>query len=226
MKLSAPDLFQDIIVKVRLADPIFGQLIQLMNTLPENHFFLSGGALRDVLAGNNFYIKDIDLFLTAVGFEKINGFLLQNGKLTTNQFGSYRWFPGDSDNFYYDVIIIQRFYNGLWPCRDITDVLNQFDITANAVAIDLSNGVLHNPQNGIDDIEKKVLRAVRFDFPELPVSADMPISRISVLWFRYNYYARRLGFEIEPLTQQWITDNSHRAADLDKFKTYFFDPNQ
>ncbi len=226
MKLPVSDLFRDILAKVQSSDPIFALLIQLINSIPPDNYFLSGGALRDVLAGNNFDIKDIDIFLTETGFEKINEFLLQNGRLTTNQFGSYRWFPGDSDKFYYDVIIIQRFYNGLWPCRNITDVLNQFDITANAVAMDLSTGDLHNPQNGLDDIQKKVLRAVRFDFPELPVSNDMPISRISVLWFRYNYYARRLGFEIEPLTLKWINENSYRAADLDKFKTYFFDPHK
>ena len=81
MKLSSPDLFQDIIAKVNAADPIFGQLIQLINSLPANNFFLSGGALRDVLAGNNFSIKDIDVFLTQTGFEKINDFLLQNGQL-------------------------------------------------------------------------------------------------------------------------------------------------
>lgn len=226
MELPLSELFEGILAKVRSSDPIFGQLIQLINSLPANNFFLSGGALRDVLAGNNFSIKDIDIFLTQTGFEKINDFLLQNGQLTTNQFGSYRWFPGDSDKFYYDVIIIQRFHNGLWPCRNITDVLNQFDITANAVAIDLATGEVHNPQNGLDDIQKRILRAVRFDFPEIPVSNDIPISRISVLWFRYNYYARWLGFEMEPLTRKWIDENSFRAADLDKFKTHFFDPDK
>jgi hypothetical protein len=217
-------LFDQIILKLRETHPGFRSLMELVGQLPEDNFFISGGVVRDILSGNNNRIKDIDIFLSSAGFDKVHDFMMANGELVKNQFGSGRWFPGDAPGFYYDIILIPRFYNGLWPCRNITDVLNQFDITANAVAFDLLTGRFFNPQNGLDDIKNNVLRAVRFDFPELLVSNEVDISRITVLWFRYHYYAAKLNFNIEPITRKWLDDNSFRLNDLEKFKYHFFDP--
>jgi hypothetical protein len=217
--------FERLLLKLTKQDESFSLLLKLINGLPENNFFLGGGAVRDVLSDDEMPVKDIDIFLTAEALEKIKGFLMDKGNLVVNQFGTNRWFPKGTDRkFYYDIIQIPKFYNGLWDCRDITDVLNQFDITANAVAFDLLSGQFFNPQNGLNDIQNKILRAVRFDFPELAVSKDIDISRNTVLWFRYNYYAQKLGYEIEPLTKGWIADNAFRSAEIEKFKQYFFDP--
>ena len=224
MNSQHPDLFEKVLVKLTDADESFALLHQIIRETPENSFFISGGIVRDILMGGHNRIKDIDIFLTSAGLAKIEPFLKANGKVHTNQFGTKRWFPGNAKELYYDIIEISRFRNGLWPCRDMNDVLNQFDITANSVAFDLASGKFYNPQNGLDDINNRVLRAVRFDYPEMLVSDDIPISRNSVLWFRYHFYASKLGFEIEPITKKWIDDNSFRSEDLEKFKKYFFDP--
>ena len=218
--------FERLLLKLTKQDESFSSLLELINDLPENNFFLGGGTVRDILSDDELPVKDIDMFLTAEALGKIRGFLVDNGSLVVNQFGTNRWYPkGPARNFYYDIIQIPKFYNGLWDCRDITDVLNQFDITANAVAFDLLSGQFFNPQNGLHDIKNKILKAVRFDFPELAVSKEIDISRNTVLWFRYNYYAQKLGYEIEPLTKQWIADNAFRSSEIEKFKQYFFDPN-
>jgi hypothetical protein len=216
-------VFERLIVQLIEKAPGFPSLLNIINDTPEGNFFLAGGAARDTFIENK-PVKDIDLFITDLAYENIKDFLAANGNLQTNQFGTFRWFPSADPKLYYDIIRLSRFYNGLWLCENITDTLNQFDITANAVAFDLKSGTFHDPQNGHAHILRKELRAVRFDAPDLPVSKDIPISRTSVLWIRYQYYAKKLGFTIEPITQQWIDDNAWRRTHLDCFKKHFFDP--
>ena len=183
MDIELKAIFDVLTERLKRQHQSFSLLLDIIRASTENTFFIAGGTIRDTLSGIDKTIKDIDILLTAEGFENIAGFLSSNGIVVKNQFGTNRWFPQNETNFYYDFIPIPNFYNGLWVCRDITDALNQFDITANAVAFDLFNGRFYNPQNGYDDIKNKVLRAIRFDFPELLVSAEIDISRLSVLWF-------------------------------------------
>ncbi len=224
MNEQSGNLFEHVLGKLLSTHESFKSLLQIIREIPEGNFFVSGGTVRDTLIGNDHSIKDVDIFLTIEGFLKIESFLNLNGNVVSNQFGTKRWFPDDNKTLYYDIIQISKFYNGLWPCRDMIDVLNQFDITANAVAFDLVNGKFYNPQNGLQDIKDRKLRAIRFDFPELLVSEAVNISRNSLLCIRYQFYAKKLNFEIEPITKKWLTDNNFRSADLEKFKKYFFDP--
>jgi len=186
--------------------------------------FLAGGVVRDLFRYGKSKPKDIDIFISDTGFKAIEEIINSQGRRIENPFGTIRWFPNKKDEFYYDIIIIEKFKNGLWVCEDIIDVLNQFDFTANAIAFDLKTGDFYNPLNGLKHIKKKEFRAVRFDYPEMPVSDTIPISRNSVLWFRYKYYARKLDLSIEPLTAKWIEDNAHRNEDLDTFSKFFFNP--
>src|ERR1700761_8578450 len=119
------NLFEKVLQKLTAADESFALLHQLITRSPENNFFISGGIVRDILLDGHKTIKDIDIFLTTEGLSRIEPFLHQNGKLHTNQFGTKRWFPNGAKELYYDIIEISRFKNGLWPCRDMTDVLNQ-----------------------------------------------------------------------------------------------------
>ena len=69
------------------------------------------------------------------------------------------------------------------------------------------------------------MRAVRLDFPERPVSSDIPLSAVSVFWFRLLHFQNKLGFEFEKQTKEWIIENAHRIKDIEIFKKYGFDPN-
>jgi hypothetical protein len=199
-------------------------VFKIASELGPNNLFVAGGVVRDFCCGKTGMKGDIDLFISDTAYKAIDDLQNSYGKKTQNQFGGDRWYPVENDTFYYDMIIISDFYHGLWRCADITDVLNQFDITANAIAFDLCNGELFDIQNGIRDANNKILRAVRFDFPDIQASPKIQISRNSILWFRYNHYAKKLGYTIEPITMKWLMENRFRMEDIDIFKKFFFNP--
>lgn len=203
--------------------PSMTEILTIAEQMGPNNLFVAGGAVRDYCCGKNEISGDIDLFFSESCNKPINKLQQSYGKKITNQFGSTRWFPTDNI-FYYDLIQIKDFNQGLWECFDIVDVLNQFDITANAIAFDLNNGAFINPVNGLRDATDKTIRAVRFDFPEIMVSELIPISRNSVLWFRYNHYSTKLNSTIEPITKKWLQENKYRIKDKAMFAKFFFNP--
>jgi hypothetical protein len=186
--------------------------------------YLAGGALRDMCGDAGRFPRDIDLFIAGPGVKEFLECLAQTGTLTRGPFGSPRWFPAGSREIYADVIPIQHFYNGLWKCEDIVDALNQFDFSANAIALDLRSPRIFDPQNGLRDIQARVIRAVRFDYPDEPISEICSLSRLSVLWVRLLHYAKALGFTIEPVTMRWLRENVQFRRDMDLFGQIFFEP--
>lgn len=216
--------FKKLIINLKLAVPSFVELLELLQQFGIEGVYLAGGAVRNAFIDPALVAKDLDIFVTKSAFDKVKDFLYKTGKLMTNQFGTYRWFAFKDHKFYYDIIVIPDFYNGLWKCRDIKDVLNQFDITVNAIAFDLLTGEFYDPQNGLLDIQERNLRAVRFDYPEIPVSETISLSRNSVLWFRYQHYAQTLNLNMEPITANWLLENAFRAEDLEEFTQHFFKP--
>jgi hypothetical protein len=223
MNAELSTVFSNMVYRLSEQWVSFRNLYTMIGNADAGFFFIAGGTVRDLLMDNLLPGKDIDLFTSADGFDLIKPFLEAHGELKINPFGNYRWFPV-GEQIYYDIISIPNFYNGLWPCKDIVDVLNQFDITVNAVAFDLASGAFINPQNGWRDINSRTLRAVRFDYPELALSSTASISRNSILWFRYQHYAQKLKLSTESVTQEWIRLNAFRIGDLPMFKELFFDP--
>lgn len=199
-------------------------ILSASSKLGSNNIFVAGGVARDYICNKNTIKGDIDLFVSEIGYNTLLELPNKYGLKVVNQYGSYRWFPNQNDSFYYDLIKINDFDQGLWKCSDIVDALNQFDITANAIAFDLHDGLFFNPVNGARDARMKIIKAVRFDFPEIPVSPDIPIARNSVLWFRYNHYAVKLNYHIEPVTKKWLIQNDYRMKDIDTFSKHFFRP--
>lgn len=220
-----PDLtFRNLIIVLKLEIPSFGELIGFIQKNKIEGVYLAGGAIRNALVDQDLHAKDLDIFITQSAFEILRDYLQRNGNFAKNQFQTYRWQSHIDQEFYYDVIVIPEFYNGLWKCRNIIDALNQFDITANAVAFDLLSGAFFNPQNGLMDIQEKILRAVRFDYPEIPVSKEILLSRNTVLWFRYQHYAASLNFNLDPITRLWLDENAFRIDGLEDFTYHFFKP--
>lgn len=187
------------------------------------NIYLAGGALRNIIIGNS-KIKDFDFFIKSKNKKDILNYLNEQGCVTYGPFGSARWYPKEESEVYCDLIWIDEFYNGLWKCEDIIDVLNQFDFTANAVAIDIRSGAISNPENGLRDIECKILRAVRFDYPNEPISGKTTITRLEVLWFRLLHYANKYNFKIDPVTTEWLQKNIAFSEQENEFERLFFKP--
>lgn len=187
--------------------------------------YVCGGFMRDYFMGKP-VSKDIDIFINC-SRAKMKNFvelLGQYGKVVYGQYESPRFFPDDFKELYVDIV---PFYNFIVPKESINDIeslLSNFDITANAIGYEIKSKTLFNPVRGIEDIRDGILRAVRLDFPEKPVSEEISLSAVSVFWFRLLHYQYKLGFRFSPETERWILENKWRYQDLDAFKQYFFEP--
>jgi len=185
--------------------------------------YLVGGAMREACRSGGAHSKDFDFLISREGSVDFLRELAQSGTVSRGPFGSPRWVPYDGGR-YADIIILEEFDNGLWPCVDITDALNQFDFTANAIAFDLRSGDIHDPQNGIRDAVNGVLRAVRFDFPDESISAETSLTRHGVMWIRFAHYAAALNLRVEEITESWMIENRQHTRQLDEFSKVFFTP--
>lgn len=191
-------------------------------------FYVAGGAIRSILLGLSKSINDIDIFAffeneKSKDFQEFTSSLNDLGYVKYGQYGSPRWYH-NKDGSYFDIVPYSKFDVGFGNPGTIDETLKQFDFTANAVAYNIFAQTLCNPVGGISDIDNKLLKAVRLDFIDGFVSKSVPISRLSVLWFRFVHYASKLDFEIEGETLKWINENSFRAKDIHLFEKYFFKP--
>jgi tRNA nucleotidyltransferase/poly(A) polymerase len=182
--------------------------------------YLAGGAVRDVLDGGRSWSKDLDFFFDERDLEPVAAELGRVGRIERTPFGSPRWFPDGGGDFSCDLIAVQRFHNGFGRCHDIVDVLRQFDFTANAVAVDLRRGHFYDPVGGVDDIRRRVMRILRFDYRDEPIVPGLDLSRRQVLWLRVVHHVARLGFEIEPETLAWLRENPAQGK-RDRYEEVF-----
>jgi hypothetical protein len=154
-------------------------------------------------------------------------YLALNRRMGNGPFGSPRWYPVGSEQHYADVVPVGSFYNGLWRCEDIVDVLNQFDFTCNAVALDVRTGCFFDPQNGLRALRRRVMQAVRFDYPDEPILKGHRLTRNAVVWFRILHYAAARHLSIEPVTLEWLRSHCAYQTKAAEFESVFFrlDPN-
>lgn len=188
--------------------------------------YLVGGAMRDIYRSSRRQPKDFDFLISRHGSAGFLEDLASGGTVSRGPFGSPRWFPSDCGDRYADIIVLEDFDNGLWPCLDIKDALNQFDFTANAIAFDFRSSQIHDPQNGVRDATDSILRAVRFDFPDEPISPVLSLTRLSVMWIRFAHYAASLDLQVEEITRNWMIENLRHARHLEEFSKVFFEPDR
>jgi hypothetical protein len=193
---------------------------RVLAKLPGLEVYLAGGALRNLILGRQ--PKDFDFFLAGKAVDEALASLAALGHLDRGPFGSPRWFPAEGAPAYADLIPVETFSNGLWHCADITDVLNQFDFTLNALAVDLRTGRWFNPQNALRDLSLGVMRAVRFDYPDEPIAPGRTLTRPAVLWCRLLHYAALLKLTIEPVTLEWLCRERRFRAHVPAFVDTFF----
>lgn len=187
--------------------------------------YICGGYIRDhIMYG--YGGKDIDVFIkcSKKELDALIVHLSKYGKIVYGQYGSPRFYLNDNDSHYIDIVPFYNFIVSSEPVHTINDLLSNFDFTANAIGINIKTGTIYDPVQGITDIKNRVLRAVRLDFPEKYVSNKIPLSAVSVFWFRLLHYQNKLKFEFDKITKEWIIKNAYRIKDLEMFKKYFFKP--
>ncbi len=195
-----------------------------MQTFDDLQVYVAGGAVRNALMGIPTVPKDFDFFLQGKSVGAAIDYLRRIGRVEATPYGSPRWYPVDDEASYADLIPVEDFAPGLWPCEDIIDVLDQFDFTANAVAYDVRTGKAFDPQNGARDAARRVMKMVRFDFPDGPYIPSASLDRNVVLWFRIVHYAGVLRLTLDPLTRDWLRARRHYKAQLEQFAHLFFQP--
>lgn len=208
------------------ACPGFSIVMHLIIRYPSLRFYLAGGAIRNyLLSPGNFQFKDLDIFINGEGFASFKKEISEYGIAGSTPFGSLRWESDISKGITYDIIHFSEMAVLDKKPNSIIELLNQFDITINAMAIDLREYNFFDPLNGETDLQNHIIKAVRYDFKDEYISTECTISPLSTLWFRILHYASKYNFEIEKDTLTWIKENSFRYQFLHIFKKYFFDPN-
>lgn len=192
-----------------------------IDAFPDVAFYLAGGVLRDAFLGSGAPPKDFDIFLTGARAQAVLAHLAGHGHVRLGAFGSPEWCPAAAPGTDCDVIPVDRFDNGLWRCEDMVDALNQFDFTGNAIAVDLRNHAVLDPQNGRRHLAERILRAVRFDYPDEPIAPQSEITRNAVLWWRLLHYAHLCDLRIEPVTLAWLRAHRHYRDTADAFARTF-----
>ena len=191
-----------------------------------SNIFACGGCIRDYILSGKFN-NDIDIFIPCSSSELTDllNYLSLYGKIDLGQYGSPRFYPNEICGKYVDIV---PFYNFIVAEKEITDIrslLKNFDFSANSIAYNLKTNELLNPNQGLEDISNKVLRALRTDFPEKSLPSPINLSTNSVFWFRLLHYQKNLGFTFDSNTRKWVIENAWRYKDLRQFKKYFFEPN-
>ena len=186
--------------------------------------YICGGYLRNCVMGVE-GCKDIDLFLkcTPNELKVVLDRMRQYGRIEYGQYKSPRLMLPQK-GCYIDIVPFYNFVVARKPIESIEDLLTNFDITANAIGINIHTKQFFNPMNGLEDIKKHILRAVRLDFPDLMVSKDIQLSTVSVFLFRLLHYQHKLGFSLDSRTREWILQNKKRWGDIEMMKRYFFEP--
>lgn len=205
--------------------PLLIRIISLFKSYEEiNEMYLCGGCMRDYFMHKP-TSKDIDIFVNCSSAElnKFVNYLRDYGIIDYGQYGSPRFYLKD-ELFYIDLVPFYNFIVSEKPIDSIDSLLKNFDFTANAIGYNIKNGEIYNPVGGIQDINAKILRAVRLDFPEKKVSSNIDLSAVTVFWFRLLHYQCKLGFIFDKMTKKWVLDNRWRYGKIAKFEKYFFSP--
>lgn len=183
--------------------------------------YLVGGAVRDIVLKKTPH--DYDLATNALPDEMLNMF--PKSVSTGAKFGTVIALVQDDEGETHEVEVTTfrseaEYVDGRWPSsvkfvEDVDKDLGRRDFTFNAMAIDLSkldldDGVeekavdIYDPFGGIEDIKKKVVRAV-----------GTPLERFKedgLRSFKAARMASQLGFEIESETLQGMKDSTAVAS--------------
>ena len=168
--------------------------------------YLVGGPVRDLILGRA--VLDIDLTLEDGSSTLARALAKRIGGRVRSvpQFLTYKVTADDFPEIDVATARKERYREpGALPTVDVgslSDDLFRRDFTINAIALDLTNNQLHDPTNGAQDIEQKLVRVLHdASFVDDP-------TRI----LRALRIASRLGFTVEPHTRQLLDKAVNEGA--------------
>ncbi|HVO59035.1 MAG TPA: hypothetical protein VMT51_15190 [Dongiaceae bacterium] len=163
--------------------------------------YLTGGTVRDLITGAN--LRDLD-FTVEGNPSKIARELEKGGAKVLHEDEKLRHiemlFAGDCEGSISAARDDHYVRPGTRPeirWSTIMEDLRRRDFSLNAIAISLnpaSRGLLLDPTNGLSDIERGEVRALI-----IHSFTNQPVRLLRVLRF-----AARMGFKLEPRTQEWF----------------------
>lgn len=144
------------------------------NSFPQAKIYLVGGTVRDVLLGG--LPNDLDLVIQGIPADQIERWLTTQGavRFVGERFGTFKFTPHGCRNKEPIDIALPR-TESVGPKHgsgrkdlmiqsdhriSILEDLSRRDFTINAIAYDLGSQELHDPFNGLSDLEEQIIRAV------------------------------------------------------------------
>ncbi|MFZ3216808.1 MAG: hypothetical protein WA192_12180 [Candidatus Acidiferrales bacterium] len=175
--------------------------VQELSRTQDVNVYLTGGAVRDLISGMP--IRDLDFTVEGNPVRMVRE-LEKGGARVVWESEKIRHhemiFAGDVDGSI--SAAREDFYErpGVKPeyrFSSVMEDLRRRDFGINAIAISLntqSRGLLLDPMNGLADLEKQEIRAL-----SIHAFTNQPIRVLRIL-----RYAARMGFKLEPRTQEWF----------------------
>jgi tRNA nucleotidyltransferase (CCA-adding enzyme) len=174
---------------------------QELSRTQDVNIYLTGGAVRDLISGQP--IRDLDFTIEGNPARMVAEFEKGGARVTfdSERLRHYEMiFAGDVDGSisaarddYYERPGTKPEYR----FSSIMEDLRRRDFSINAIAISLntqSRGLLLDPTNGLADLEKQEVRAL-----SIHAFTNQPIRLMRIL-----RYTARMGFKMEPRTQEWF----------------------
>ncbi len=196
-------------MKILLNDPIFSQLSDIISQEGLLAYVI-GGYVRDQLLQRD--SKDIDIVVIGSGIDLAKKFakcVRGSSRVTVfKNFGTAMLRYGDREIEFVGARKESYRSNSRKPIVEngtLEDDQNRRDFTINALAADLNKerfGALLDPFNGLEDLEKKIIRT--------PLEPSSTFSDDPLRMIRAARFASQLDFRIENNTYQAIVKNHER----------------
>ncbi|MFH0952224.1 MAG: hypothetical protein V1838_03465 [Patescibacteria group bacterium] len=175
----------------------------LIKEEPSIEIYLVGGSVRDLLIGRA--ITDYDFVFRKISLVNLSKLLKRHGRVifTGQRFGVYKFTPKGYQSTY-DIALprLEKSKSLTGQHRDfkinydenlsLTEDLKRRDFTINAMAIDWSKEILIDPNNGLVDLAREIIRTV-----------GMPNDRFAedyIRMLRAIRFACELDYEIDNKT--------------------------
>jgi tRNA nucleotidyltransferase/poly(A) polymerase len=160
------------------------------------HPFLVGGPVRDILLGRQSIDIDLTLENDASTLARALAKRLEGRVRSFPQFLTYKVTVAEFPEIDLTTARKERYRKpGALPAVSagrLKDDLVRRDFSINAIALDLLDGKMHDPTNGAADIEARLVRVLH----------DRSFIDDPTRIFRATRLAARLGFTIEPHTEE------------------------
>lgn len=190
---------------ITLTHPVF----PILAALAKNETYVVGGYVRDLLLKRD--SKDIDVVVVGNALELAQQLAATDKKCTCSLFKNFGTAQVKHPDWEVEFVTArQESYhsNSRKPTVEtgtLEQDQNRRDFTINALAISLNKhnyGTLIDPFNGLNDLEKKIIRT--------PLNPDVTFSDDPLRMLRAIRFATQLRFEIEFETFESIKRNAHR----------------